>query len=45
MRMEMRMEMKMKIEMKMKMKMKGNSLVYGIDVAGFSVYLLNYQHC
>ena len=22
-----------------------NSLVYGIDVAGFSVYLLNYQHC
>ena len=23
----------------------GNSLVYGIDVAGFSVYLLNYQHC
>ena len=23
----------------------GNSLVYGIDVAEFSAYMLNYQHC
>ena len=23
----------------------GNSLVYGIDGAGFSAYVLNYQHC
>ena len=23
----------------------GNSLVYGIDTADFSAYMLNYQHC
>ena len=26
-------------------KKKGNSLVYGIYVAEFSAYMLNYQHC
>ena len=26
-------------------KTSGNSLVYGIDVAEFPAYMLNYQHC